>query len=349
MQTGSDDAFSLGFEEIYDDDGTETMSPSSELGKTWLYEYLGNLFPNMVSHIVLGFNDNGVQSYNVSVFERYISEIEVLNPKTCVLVFINMKTASHANVAIIDSLNRTIEIFEPNGSAVTTFKREQSMFSDVAIHLISEVIKREFNINFSLKYVKECPSIGVQIQEQIASSLMDIIDTSRTRNIGGYCMVWSCMFIHYHLLNPSLNHDEIYSLLVSRFSSVQLSTRVMKYFKHMVAFFKNRKIPAYRSNVLSRADLGNIVNECQKFIRSLKTDDIKSVDTLTGTVFFKEAVTNEKIYELCGIRDFIFTYLVHEKGADRKKIENFNKYNISTIQIIQQTLMDYESFLKLLQ
>lgn len=303
----------------------------------------------MVSHVSLGFNDHGLKSYNFSIFERYISEIEVLPPKTCILVFISMEKESHANVAIVDSLNKTIEIFEPNGSAVNKFKQEQSAFSDAAVYMISEVIKREFYIEFSLKYVKECPSIGVQVQEQIASSLMDIFDTNHTRNIGGYCMVWSCMFIHYHLLNPSLKHDEIYSLLVSRFSSVQLSTRVMKYFKHMAAFLKNRKIPVYRSNVLSRADLGKIVNECQKFIKSLNVEDIQTVDTINGTVFFKEASTNEKIYELCGIRDFIFTYLINEKGVDRKKIDFFNKHNIPTIQIIQQTLFDYETFLKILK
>lgn len=177
---------------------------------------------------------------------------------------------------------------------------------------------------------------------------MDDFDSSGKINIGGYCMSWSCMFIHYHLLNISLTHEEIYSLLVSRFSSVQLSKRINMYYKNILSFFHTKKIPSYRmKNLLSRKDLEKTITECQKFIRTLKIKDIKYIDSITGAMLFGDIDTNESFYNLCGLREFIFNRLYSERGLDTKKI-NILKNGISTIAIIS-SLDNYSSFIEQLK
>lgn len=53
----SEDALSIDIENLEEPDNYE-INVSSDVGKTWLYEYIGTLFPNLVSHISIGYNKN---------------------------------------------------------------------------------------------------------------------------------------------------------------------------------------------------------------------------------------------------------------------------------------------------
>ena len=86
----------------------------------------------------------------------------------------------HANILIIDKLNKTVERFEPNG---THSLNRDDMFSQVSNMM--DIVLEEYFKKYNLKYIKPidlCPKIGIQAME---SFFKDSV---------GYCVTWSILY-----------------------------------------------------------------------------------------------------------------------------------------------------------
>ena len=117
---------------------------------------------------------------------------------------------SHSNIFIIDKVNKEIEHFEPHGELFnikTKDKKKQVFIKDQAekikiiIKSLAESLVPTYKFIPCLDY---CPIIGPQSIEY-----EDKYKLSHCDNGGGFCAVWSLLYIYLRLLNPTLKRSII--------------------------------------------------------------------------------------------------------------------------------------------
>ena len=102
---------------------------------------------------------------------------------------------THANMIIIDSKKKTIELFEPHGN-----RDVMSSLEGISrgYYKINRNIHRFFSKNFkNYKYIspdKYLPLYGLQ-------SRIDAYD--------GMCVTWNILYLHYRILNPDIPIDKL--------------------------------------------------------------------------------------------------------------------------------------------
>lgn len=106
---------------------------------------------------------------------------------------------THANIILMDTKKKTIELFEPHGNRS---KSSKLLSISQAYYKSNKSVKRFFKQYFpSYKFISPTsyePSTGLQ----------DKIDA-----FSGMCVSWSILYLHYRLLNPNISQKKLVNYL----------------------------------------------------------------------------------------------------------------------------------------
>jgi hypothetical protein len=158
-----------------------------------------------IEHTETGMNGmNGISSYT---FDR---DYNIL------MINITTEEGNHANIAMINNVNKTIEFFEPHG-----YRRNKN--SEIA------GIKGIYNKKIKLltKYFKDLlPSHSfINVTDfNKETSFQTLLDPEEN---SGFCVTWCILFIHYRLLNPHV----LVSRLIERMHKQMTTPKLLRYAK----------------------------------------------------------------------------------------------------------------------
>ncbi len=129
------------------------------------------------------------------------------------------RIGTHANIILIDTHKKTIELFEPHGNR--GHKSELESVSR-AYYKVSKNIERFFKKNFSnYKYIPPSayePKDGLQVNLDAYS---------------GLCVTWSILYLHYRLLNPNTPQKRLVTYLDKKVTR-NFILRYMKYIEDIL-------------------------------------------------------------------------------------------------------------------
>ena len=108
---------------------------------------------------------------------------------------VQLLTFSHANILLIDNVNKNIELFEPHG-----YKDEDSTLEGIKGAYFQKVIYLKKFIKKILPGYNFKDVTGMFKKEGFQMKY----DARR-----GYCVTWSILYVHYRLLNPNIKLDVI--------------------------------------------------------------------------------------------------------------------------------------------
>ena len=132
---------------------------------------------------------------SIDLFNQMIKKCKKRIIAVTVQLIVEGKPGTHANMLIIDSKKKTVELFEPHGK-----RSEQTTMDSLegAYNISDKLLKKYFEKFFhDYKYISPkdyLPSYGFQAKIDAYS---------------GLCVTWSTMYLHYRVLNPDSNSKEI--------------------------------------------------------------------------------------------------------------------------------------------
>jgi hypothetical protein len=143
--------------------------------------------------------------------ENFINEIKKcmkyrLIPISLEIIVPNVGT--HANVIIIDTKKKTVELFEPHGA-----RSNESELESIsrAYYKVSKNVHKFVRMNLpDFTYIppsKYEPEDGLQV---------------RLDAFSGLCVTWSILYLHYRILNPDLNPEKLVKYLDKTFTLKKL-------------------------------------------------------------------------------------------------------------------------------
>ena len=137
-----------------------------------------------------------------------------------VMLIVPGKSGSHANIVVIDLHEKTIELFEPHGK-----RTELSTLDSLegAYHMSDRLLKKMFSqVLPEYVYISPqnyLPTYGLQ---------------ARIDAYTGLCVTWSIMYVHYRILNPSIDRKTLV-----RYMSTLKKQFLLKYAKYIEETIKN--------------------------------------------------------------------------------------------------------------
>ena len=140
---------------------------------------------------------------------------------TLIIIWDNKTELTHANIVIIDLLNRTYERFEPYGNLSKNIENKLDNLFDKKV--------REILSMKSFKYIPPCnisPFVGIQ---KIADSYC------------GMCITISMMYLHMRILNPDLSQKKLVKFIINRPKN-KLKVMILKYARHVEETLKEHEI-----------------------------------------------------------------------------------------------------------
>lgn len=122
---------------------------------------------------------------------------------------------SHANIILMDTKNKTVELFEPHGD-----RDEISSLENIkgAYDKVSKNIKKFFKKYFSTyKFISPGDyELKYGLQERI-----DAYD--------GLCVSWGALYLHYRLLNPDINQKK----LIKYIDTTMTKKKILRYIRYI--------------------------------------------------------------------------------------------------------------------
>jgi hypothetical protein len=157
--------------------------------------------------------------------EKFIDEINRcmkyrLIPISLEIIVPNAGT--HANIILIDSKKKTVELFEPHGARDN--KSELESISRAYFKVSKNVHKFVRNYLPGFKYIppsKYEPEDGLQVR----------IDA-----FSGLCVTWSILYLHYRILNPDLNPKKLMEYLDKTFTV----KKILRYTRYIEDILKGK-------------------------------------------------------------------------------------------------------------
>lgn len=137
------------------------------------------------------------------------------------------KKVGHANAIMIDNRDKTVSVFEPNGSDYMKYMGASEIIGNFIVKYLS---KKNYG-TYTLKPASiSCPRLGPQALEAAAGRERD------PKSNFGFCAVWALMYTHYHLMNPGSTHEQIQEAMLGTFTGAELEKRVMRYADRIMKF-----------------------------------------------------------------------------------------------------------------
>jgi len=233
-------------------------------------------------YVKLGINYNyKIDFSNIEIIWSYMKLITLTNFDSLLNDRINNKkqfivvplgievaTGSHANMIIIDTFNKTIERFEPNGK---NYPRRFYYNPELLDSILHNKFKNISKLS-SYHYIKPSdflPTIGFQI--------LETLEDERCRKIGdpnGYCAVWCVWWTNQRVTNPNIKPNILADELIKQ---IKLAN---KSFKNLIRNYST-KIVKMRDMFLNKYDLSiddwMINNYDKKQVDSIEQDILKLV------------------------------------------------------------------------
>ena len=132
---------------------------------------------------------------SIDLFNKMIKKCKKRIIAVSVQLIVENKPGTHANMLILDTKKKTVELFEPHGK-----RSEQTTMDSLegAYNISDKLLKKYFHKFFpDYKYISPqdfLPSYGFQ---------------AKLDAYNGLCVTWSTMYLHYRVLNPDLTSKQI--------------------------------------------------------------------------------------------------------------------------------------------
>jgi ankyrin repeat protein len=161
--------------------------------------------------------------YMVNFDMLFLAMIDSSNQFIVIPLGIEVANGSHANILIIDTKNKTIERFEPNGkNNPRDLYYNAELLDTILINKFNELIPR-------YSYLKPSdflPDIGFQILETL-----DNEKCTRLGDPNGFCAVWCVWWAEQRVTNPNIKPDKLTSELIRqiRFANKSFKNLIRNY------------------------------------------------------------------------------------------------------------------------
>ena len=119
---------------------------------------------------------------------------------------------NHANILLIDTKKKRVELYEPHGYATSSSSGEWGITG--AYKKKMKAVQRFFKQH--LPEFKKVENTTRFVQETAFQMLRDPEKSS------GYCVTWTILFVHYRLLNPDLSLKVLMNYLHKRITTMKL-------------------------------------------------------------------------------------------------------------------------------
>jgi len=157
--------------------------------------------------------------------DKFISEIDKCMKHRLIpinLEITGLDEGTHANIIIIDTHRKTVELFEPHGNRSS--KSELESISK-AYYKVSKNVQRFFSVYLpDYTYIppsKYEPKHGLQ---------------ARLDFFSGLCVTWSILYLHYRVLNPNIHPKKLISYLDKKITKNIL----LRYTKYVEDILKHK-------------------------------------------------------------------------------------------------------------
>jgi len=157
--------------------------------------------------------DNFMEELNKCMVKRLVPiSLEIVVPNV----------GTHANVIIIDTKKKTVELFEPHGA-----RSNESELESIsrAYFKVSKNVHKFVRINLpDFTYIppsKYEPEDGLQV---------------RLDAFSGLCVTWSILYLHYRILNPDLNPKKLMEYLDKTFTI----KKILRYTRYVEEVLKGK-------------------------------------------------------------------------------------------------------------
>jgi hypothetical protein len=156
---------------------------------------------------------------------RYLVTTLRLNPSDMETHYSPYGQPGHSNVLIFDTVNKTIERFDPHGSSnySITYLSKDIKHKNLKVvpifdqEKIDDFLQLEFKKLLPTYKYKDitfsCPYLGPQIKTDVRT---------------GYCMTWSIMYTFLRLLNPDVPPGRISKMLIND-KTENLKTKLLRF------------------------------------------------------------------------------------------------------------------------
>ena len=197
-----DNTFSFFDKLMEKDDNMKRLLCIPDVGDKWMRSFL---------KVILDENDldtSELMVQNVEPVDPLIS-VEKFNEmvRKCdkrfiavsVQLIVHNKPGSHANMIIIDKVNKSVELFEPHGNRPS----DTSMDSlEGAYKISNKLVKKYFEKYFpQYEYISPkdyLPTYGLQAKVDVYN---------------GMCVTWCILYLHFRILNPNKTQQQLINKL----------------------------------------------------------------------------------------------------------------------------------------
>ena len=191
------------------------------------YINIQNFFGKL--HFKVNYNNEIIKLMSINN-EIRIQEIPLLSfdkKFTIVIINLHIKDGDHANVALVNNINKTIEYFEPHGHRKNK-NSEIEGHKGIYIQKVN-ILKDLFN-----KLLPEHGFLNITEYNK-KTSFQTLLDPDEN---SGFCVIWCILFVHYRLLNPRV----LLSRLMLHIDKTMTTPKLLKYAKHVEDVCKGKQM-----------------------------------------------------------------------------------------------------------
>jgi serine/threonine protein kinase len=203
-------------------------------------------------------------------------QIHIANPQVSKICFHLLLRSDndefHSNAVIIDNAHKEYIIYEPHGNSddrlVNQIYREHR---NKLKSLIDGVVG---NSGYQFEVVRRKMDDGIQWStEKLINERYKEIGILRYRYANepeGYCTVWSLLFIHVNLLNPSMDSYSLYKSMVDKFPLEAWALKVRAYAATIYNYYQQNEVPVFPKHMLDSREVGDM-GKLSEYIDELTT------------------------------------------------------------------------------
>ena len=141
---------------------------------------------------------------------------------------------SHANMILIDTVNKTIERYEPHGHSLK-FDKKKTILEGVDNKFNTKLLNYIGLKNYTyISPIEISPKLGVQLKS-------DAYD--------GMCLTYSIMYLQLRIMNPDVDQKEIIKYLLKK-SRNEIYNIILRYAKYIEDKLKEHSIEILNNKMI---------------------------------------------------------------------------------------------------
>lgn len=193
------------------------------------YSNINNFFSilnkDLKNKINLNTHNLIIKARNNKLSFDHIPEFDFSSNLNILIIDLDTIEGKHANIAVINNINNTIEYYEPHGYR----KNKNSEIADIKgiYNKKNKLLK-----GFFKKLLPNHSFIDV-VSMNKKTSFQTLLDPDENT---GFCVTWCILFSHYRALNP----DILLSKLIKYIDKTINTTKLLKYAKYIEDAIKHK-------------------------------------------------------------------------------------------------------------